>query len=383
LRSPDRKKSKQEIAKEMAKKAKELAKRANEMAKAKAEQKKKQQQQKQQQKYQQKQQKQKQKQMQKEKEQKHQLKKKEMPPKRKALEAYTEDEQRAKKRLSRFEDTVEHEAAATPTPNPAPASTSEAFVGTSQLLERHYLRLTSAPDPASVRPEHVLRQSLAHVLQKWVTAQDYAFVCEQFKSIRQDLTVQHIRNEFAVQVYETHARLALENDDLGEFNQCQTQLEQLYRLLPGTGHMVEFAAYRVLYSLAVGATAALGKAIADLHEAPELLCEGPIAHALQVASAINRQRWVPFFALVKDAPNHAPYLLARLLPQVRQQALKTICTAFRPTVPASFLQLHLGLDSLGSLALALQQLGAPPPSIALDTSEIDTRAILTAMTKTS
>ena len=46
----------------------------------------------------------------------------------------------------------------------------------------------------------------------------------QFKAIRQDLTVQHVNDEFAVGVYEEHARLALENDDLNEFNQVRAAL---------------------------------------------------------------------------------------------------------------------------------------------------------------
>lgn len=126
------------------------------------------------------------------------------------------------------------------------------IVGTCTELEKKYLRLTSAPNPDTVRPEHILRQAYNKIYKFWIANKgtanhNYLYLWEQFKALRQDLMVQSIRNKLTVEVYETHARICLEERDLSEFNQCQTQLIQLYDNEEFRTNYTEFTAYRFLY----------------------------------------------------------------------------------------------------------------------------------------
>lgn len=60
--------------------------------------------------------------------------------------------------------------------------------------------------------------------------------------------IQRLQNEFVVELYQTHARIALEHGDVNEFHQCQTQLFPLHaRGLGSTPSHREFLAYRLLY----------------------------------------------------------------------------------------------------------------------------------------
>ena len=255
------------------------------------------------------------------------LTKKEKKQRRAREEAFTVDPSKfsgdLEKRRQRFEasgpvTTVAHRPIhiATPDAHEGPV------VGTCQVLEKNYFRLTSAPKPETVRPLPVLIAAFDLVRRKWSRDKNYSYVCDQFKSIRQDLTVQHIRNDFTVQVYETHARVALEKADMGEYNQCQTQLRALYsRKLDG--HPTEFMAYRILYFVYTGNRSGMNDVLAQLTAADR--ADDAIKHALEVRSSLAFGNYYRFFQLYGECPGMGAWLMDRFVDRERLAALAQIC----------------------------------------------------------
>ncbi|KAL5229975.1 hypothetical protein ABZP36_028751 [Zizania latifolia] len=209
--------------------------------------------------------------------------------------------------------------------------------GTCQEIEKQYLRLTSAPDPATVRPEHVLEKALSMVE---TSQKNYLYKCDQLKSIRQDLTVQRIQDELTVKVYETHARLAMQAGDLPEYNQCQSQLKRLY--IEGIkGCYFEFSAYNLLcVMLHSNNKRDLLSSLASLSK--EAKQNEAVKHALAVHSAVSSGNYVQFFKLYKQAPNLNSCLMDLYVERMRFEAVKCMSKSYRPTVPVGYVGEILG-----------------------------------------
>ncbi|GAA6063359.1 hypothetical protein JCM10212_004405 [Sporobolomyces blumeae] len=215
------------------------------------------------------------------------------------------------------------------------------IVGTSTKLEKPYLRLTSLPDPATIRPLSVLQKTLQHLKQKWREESNYNYICDQFKSMRQDLIVQRITNDFTVEVYEIHARIALEKGDLGEFNQCQSRLRHLYQ--QGLkGHPMEFLSYRILYLLFSRNRAELNNTLAEL--TPDQKLDESVSHALAVRLAVAQGNYTRFFRLFNAAPKMSAYVMDSFVDRERITALVTMSKAY-PKIPISLITSQLSFDS--------------------------------------
>ena len=266
-------------------------------------------------------------------------------------------------------------------------------VGTNTDLEKSYLRLTSAPAASEVRPPSVLRDALALVKKKWAESRDAAYAADQLKSIRQDLTVQRKRGgSLAAEVYETHARIALETKDWAEFNQCQTVLRAMHerrgaRKLDATNRtdetddvVAEFAAYRLLYAASQSTTASLTIELRHLARQGALepgRTHEYVASALRVAIAAKTNAPSPAFfrelgasRVSRSCPGFVR--LAELCScGVRRDALRAMLRAYagsRDGVPVAFAAKTLGFfgddacDAFEAYACKLTE-GAEPTRV--------------------
>jgi SAC3 family protein LENG8/THP3 len=268
------------------------------------------------------------------------------------------------------------------------------LVGTSQVLEKPYLRLTTHARADDVRPMQVLIKSLAHIKSKYYQQEDFEWANEQLKSVRQDITVQRLRNRFVLDTYETHARILLEHGDLAEFNQCQTMIRHLTTTgieheensnsvansLKGSGSAMdlddedeplqqseeasdEFRAYHVLYSLVQSSWDDLTRALVRVREIirgrDEMGCKTASSrHSLEVMKSVVHSDYHAFFKLYESAPHLSAYLMDFLVKRMREKAYERIIAAYRPTICVEYFRGALHFQDIEETRLFLRQVGA-------------------------
>ncbi|GJE91130.1 hypothetical protein PsYK624_072790 [Phanerochaete sordida] len=215
------------------------------------------------------------------------------------------------------------------------------IVGTNQEIFKDYLRLTSEPRPEQIRPYDVLQKTLTELKKRWREKAQYNWICSQFKSLRQDLTVQRIKNEFTVMVYEIHARMALEVGDMVEYNQCQAMLKNLYDL-GIQGKAEEFTAYRILMLIHGRNRSDLNLYVGQL--TPQMKASPYVRHALAVQRAMSTGNYHALFDLYLNAPNMGAYIMDHFIDRERARALIIMSKAYM-TLRLSFISTELAFDN--------------------------------------
>ena len=168
--------------------------------------------------------------------------------------------------------------------------------------------------------------------------------------------MQRIKNEFTVQVYEIHARIALESvgisfspyykyltadrqTDMVEYNQCQATLKTLYDLgIPGK--VEEFTAYRILNllhgrnrsgslyactmttQLTLSSFLELNLFVGQLTSRQK--ADPAVQHALAVQRAQAMGNYHKFCDLYLTAPYMGAYIMDHFIDRERVKALMVI-----------------------------------------------------------
>ncbi|KAK8890160.1 hypothetical protein M9Y10_034920 [Tritrichomonas musculus] len=207
---------------------------------------------------------------------------------------------------------------------------NRALVGTSTSLEKEYLRLAGDQvlDSSMFRPLPVLKESLQYCLSKFNKNKDYEYISEQLRSIRQDLTVQHIEDVFNVTVYETHAKLAIQNNDWGNFNQSMGPLEILYsKKLGSFENICEFWMYRIIYLFGVDDIDGLCSFIPRINH--NVFISKDVQFAIKVWKIAQSGEWMKYFSIMKKSNPFIKSVMTLKAQSLRITALSCLCRAFR------------------------------------------------------
>ncbi|CAM9556536.1 unnamed protein product [Chrysoparadoxa australica] len=260
-----------------------------------------------------------------------------------------DDEQRERLKASNAERFKSHLGGPQPSKSaPRRKRKRGLIVGTSTQLEKSYLRLTSDPKPELVRPRNMLLKALAHVKDQWVQHEDYEWACDQLKAIRQDLVVQGICDQFAMDVYRSHSRIALESGDINEYKQCQVRLGEMRDegVKSSMEETDEFQAYHLLYCAYQEDQNELVRALSELGSSQLTMTPGSSTrHAIDVIKSLASDNYQAFFKLYAQAPHMSGYLMDYKVNRMRKVALSRMVRAYMPSIDIDYVTASLQFSS--------------------------------------
>lgn len=175
-----------------------------------------------------------------------------------------------------------------------------------------------------------------------------------------------------------HARIALESQDLNEYNQCQTQLKHMYA--SGLkGCEAEFVAYRILYYVYLLGNKKYQRGSADILDTMACLteeqCSDPgVRHALEVRQAVQTDNYYRFYRLYKQTPNLGNCILDLMIETWRLLTVQKLARVYKPKLEVAFIADCLQLQSEQECADFLASIGGIVVQEETGAMSLDTKA---------
>ncbi|CAD8073253.1 unnamed protein product [Paramecium sonneborni] len=189
-----------------------------------------------------------------------------------------------------------------------------------QSLHKPYLRLTQQIDFSQIRPLPILQQALKLFKKQYKSGEiDYQYFSDQLRSIRQDINVQNIENEFTIKIYETNAKLSIENFDLHTFQQCQMKLLELYLMPIKTKNKQEFLCYIILYH----ALKNNHDQLLNIFNTQDIDIENDLIYfSMNMSSYLSTKNYYKIFRCYYYASNKMSKMIEPFLTQLRKGLIK-------------------------------------------------------------
>ncbi|KAL4497361.1 hypothetical protein ABPG72_011296 [Tetrahymena utriculariae] len=223
------------------------------------------------------------------------------------------------------------------------------IIGTSTKLEKEYLRLTSYPKECDVRSPETLVKSFEFITNKYVNkSEDYHYFQSQFRSIRQDLLIQNIKNDFTFQVLEVNARICLENYDIQEYSRCLGQLIWMYKEVDDLAktNYKEFIYYRLIQFIFEDKKDNLLTCLQEINQ-DELLLSNEFETAMKFQHAISMGNVKGLFNLFNSTKDYGKYIMSLYIKRWKIWGIRIVCKTYGPqAISLTLFQSIFGFESI-------------------------------------
>ncbi|KAA8492736.1 Leukocyte receptor cluster member 8-like [Porphyridium purpureum] len=233
-------------------------------------------------------------------------------------------------------------------------------VGQNMTVLKEFLRQTERADPAKVRPYHILKEALSRVRAELESGSELyqPWAVSQLKSIRQDLILQNIEDQFTLEVYEYHAHAALVNGDMTEFNQCLDRLHDMYMKGNKSPREAEFFGLYLLYQCYVSTVTRskmdFQRVFASFPD--RVRSSEPVLHAWSVCCAFMCDDVFRMFRLYRTADEEQKRLMDCFAGDVRVKGLKFLFKGMGKVEKAFEAQYFAGLFGYDSTQECIRDL---------------------------